>query len=196
MLNANKLAVLGLLVSDAIERALGAFSPSAAALLLTLHDRGSMTASALAPILGVAQPTAVRVAGGLAPQGPLRAAHGGGRAPERYCTQLFLAAVGDGQQAQAAREDRHPGGRRQVGEDPVPEAPPTTRRGSQDLARVGGRVGVRLQGSGYRLLALNRRDCRFDLLGQCAREGSGARVRGGARPAPGAAARARACSRL
>jgi DNA-binding MarR family transcriptional regulator len=69
MLDANKLAVLGLLVSDTIERALGAFSPSAAALLLTLHDRGSMTASALAPILGVAQPTAVRVAGGLARQG-------------------------------------------------------------------------------------------------------------------------------
>jgi DNA-binding MarR family transcriptional regulator len=81
MLDANKLAALGLLVHDTMAAALGAFSPSAAALLLTLHNHGSMTATAIAPILGVAQPTAVRVAGGLIRQGLVVASRDGRTAP-------------------------------------------------------------------------------------------------------------------
>ncbi len=56
MLAADK---LGALMGDRVEAALDEFSPSAAALLLRLHHRGVMTASALASILGVARPMAV-----------------------------------------------------------------------------------------------------------------------------------------
>jgi len=69
MITGNKLGALGVLVMDAVERALGELSPSAAALLLTLRYRGEMTATALAGIAGVAQPTAVRVADGLVRRG-------------------------------------------------------------------------------------------------------------------------------
>lgn len=69
MLDGNKLGVLGLLVVDAIETSFGDFSRSAAALLLTLHYHGPMTATELAMISGVTQPTAVRVVGGLIRRG-------------------------------------------------------------------------------------------------------------------------------
>jgi DNA-binding MarR family transcriptional regulator len=69
MIFANKLGALGVLLMDAMEAALGELSPSAAALLLTLRYRGAMTTTALAGIAGVAQPTAVRVADGLARRG-------------------------------------------------------------------------------------------------------------------------------
>ncbi|HTU53405.1 MAG TPA: MarR family winged helix-turn-helix transcriptional regulator [Acetobacteraceae bacterium] len=81
MLAANKLGALSVLLADRVGAALGDFSPSAAALLLTLRyhgaktgsKTGAMTVSALAPILGVAQPTAVRVAQGLARRGLIAA---------------------------------------------------------------------------------------------------------------------------
>jgi DNA-binding MarR family transcriptional regulator len=89
MLAANKLGALGVLVGDRVETALGELSPSAASLLLTLHYRGAMTASALAPILGVAQPTAVRVAQGLARRGLV-----GGRGREGRTAPLALTREG------------------------------------------------------------------------------------------------------
>lgn len=69
MLAANKLGALGVLVSDAMEDALDGMSPSAAALLLMLHYRPSMTMTRLAEVAGIAQPTAVRVLDGLARRG-------------------------------------------------------------------------------------------------------------------------------
>ncbi|MFD1911081.1 MarR family winged helix-turn-helix transcriptional regulator [Halodurantibacterium flavum] len=60
---------MGLLVVDAIETSFGDFSRSAAALLLSLHYHGPMTATELAVIGGVTQPTAVRVVGGLIRRG-------------------------------------------------------------------------------------------------------------------------------
>lgn len=69
MLNANKLGALGVLIADLTRETVADLSPTAAALLLTLHHRGSMTASALADVAGVTQPTAVRVIGGLTARG-------------------------------------------------------------------------------------------------------------------------------
>lgn len=69
MLSANKLGAFGVLLSDAMENALGDLSPSAAALLLTLHHRPDATATELAEIAGIAQPTAVRVLDGLVRRG-------------------------------------------------------------------------------------------------------------------------------
>jgi DNA-binding MarR family transcriptional regulator len=69
MICANKLGALGVLLSDALESALDDLSESAAALLLTLHYRPASTASELADVAGIAQPTAVRVLDGLVRRG-------------------------------------------------------------------------------------------------------------------------------
>ena len=69
MLTANKLGALGLLLSDALENATGDLSPSAAALLLTLFYVQDLTITNLAKVVGIAQPTAVRVLDGLVRQG-------------------------------------------------------------------------------------------------------------------------------
>ena len=69
MICANKLGALGVLLSDAMESALDDLSESAAALLLTLHYRPDSTASELAEVAGIAQPTAVRVLDGLVRRG-------------------------------------------------------------------------------------------------------------------------------
>ena len=66
---ANKLGALGVLISDAMEEALGDLSRSAAALLLTLRYFPDATATELAAVAGVAQPTAVRVLDGLVRRG-------------------------------------------------------------------------------------------------------------------------------
>jgi DNA-binding MarR family transcriptional regulator len=65
----NKLGALGLLITDAIDEALGGSSRSAAALLLTLHYRPGITVTQLADVAGIAQPTAVRVLDGLTGRG-------------------------------------------------------------------------------------------------------------------------------
>lgn len=65
MLCENKLGALGVLLSDSLERAAGDLSTSAAALLLTLFYSRDITATELAKIGGVSQPTAVRVLDGL-----------------------------------------------------------------------------------------------------------------------------------
>jgi DNA-binding MarR family transcriptional regulator len=65
VLIANKVGAFGVLLSDAMARALDGLSPSAAALLLTLRYQREATATKLAAIAGIAQPTAVRVIEGL-----------------------------------------------------------------------------------------------------------------------------------
>src|SRR5450432_1233184 len=81
---ANKLGALGLLLFDAMTGALDDLSGSAAALLLTLHYRPGMTATALAAVAGIAQPTAARVLDGLIRRGLMeRQARSGRIAPLR-----------------------------------------------------------------------------------------------------------------
>jgi DNA-binding MarR family transcriptional regulator len=69
MICANKLGAFGLLLSDSMGSALDDLSQSAAALLLTLHYRPGTTASELAEVAGIAQPTTVRVLDGLVRRG-------------------------------------------------------------------------------------------------------------------------------
>lgn len=69
MLLASKLGAFGVLLSDMGERVADDLSPSAAALLLTLRFRSTLTATELADIAGIAQPTAVRVLDGLIRRG-------------------------------------------------------------------------------------------------------------------------------
>ena len=64
-----KLGALGVLISDLGDRVADDLSSSAAALLLTLRFRSALTATALADIAGIAQPTAVRVLDGLVSRG-------------------------------------------------------------------------------------------------------------------------------
>lgn len=94
MLLANKLGALGVLLSDALDAALGEISPSAAALLLTLHDRPGSNLSELAAVAGIAQPTAVRIADGLQKRGLLARRGRSGRS-------LMLALTAEGREAAA-----------------------------------------------------------------------------------------------
>jgi DNA-binding MarR family transcriptional regulator len=69
MLLENHLAALGTLVQDRMTVGFGGMSPSAAAILLTLANRGPLPVSELAGIVGVTQPTATRLLDGLAQEG-------------------------------------------------------------------------------------------------------------------------------
>ncbi len=85
---ASKLGALGVLLSDIGERVAGDLSPSAAALLLTLSFRSPLTATELADIPAIAQPTAVRVLDGLIRRGlVVRQERRGRQAPLRLTTQ-------------------------------------------------------------------------------------------------------------
>ena len=87
MLLASKLGAVGVLLSDLGERVAGGLSPSAAALLLTLRFRSALTATELADIAGIAQPTAVRVLDGLIRRGlVVRQQRRGRQAPLRLST--------------------------------------------------------------------------------------------------------------
>ena len=80
----NKVGALAVLLIDALAKALADYSPSAASLLLTLHYRGSMTATELAVVVGISQPTAVRVTDRLVRLGLIqRQAHAGRTTPLR-----------------------------------------------------------------------------------------------------------------
>ena len=79
MLLANKLGALAVLAGDLARDATGDLSGSAAAVLFTLHHHGPATATGLAAVLGIAQPTAVRVIGGLVGQGLVEPAGRDGR---------------------------------------------------------------------------------------------------------------------
>lgn len=89
MLEANKLGALAVLLSDALEDSFGDLSPSAAALLSTLEHFNGSTASELAAVAGIAQPTATRVLDGLERQGLVRRGAKTGRQ-----TPLHLTANG------------------------------------------------------------------------------------------------------
>lgn len=58
---ANKLGVLGTITDRLLAEAIGDWSPSSAAALLTLHYHGPSTVTGLARILGLSQPAASRL---------------------------------------------------------------------------------------------------------------------------------------
>ncbi len=95
MLDANKLGALGAIIFDRTEIALEGLSPSAAALLSMLHFKSDLTTTELADVVGVSQPTAVRLVDGLERQGLLIR-----RKPEGRVTPLSLTEAG---RAQATR---------------------------------------------------------------------------------------------
>jgi DNA-binding MarR family transcriptional regulator len=99
-LRENKLGALGVLLTDAIDGALGEHSPSAASLLLTLYYQGPMTATALADVGGIAQPTAARVTDRLVRLGFIRRESRAGRT-----APLHLTTEGK-QQARALQRER------------------------------------------------------------------------------------------
>jgi DNA-binding MarR family transcriptional regulator len=66
---ANQLGALALILTDRVEKAMDGRSSTAAAILASLRHQGPMTGTGLARIVGVAQPTCVRVVDGLAAEG-------------------------------------------------------------------------------------------------------------------------------
>lgn len=100
MYEANTLGVLGTLLNDRIGAACDDLSPSAAALLLTLHYRPGLTTTELARIAGVAQPTAVRVLDGMVRSGFVRRGAKSGRV-----APVFLSPAG-GQKAESIQKAR------------------------------------------------------------------------------------------
>lgn len=89
MLDTNKLGALGTLINDRTEAALGALSPSAAAVLSMLHFKPGLTTSELAAVVGISQPTAVRVIDGLERQALIERGK-----PEGRVTPLRLTEAG------------------------------------------------------------------------------------------------------
>lgn len=79
MLCENKLGALGLLLADSLENISDDLSMSAAALLLSLFYNPDATATELAKIVGVSQPTAVRVLDGLVARGLIKRKDRAGR---------------------------------------------------------------------------------------------------------------------
>ena len=100
-LMANKLGALGILIADAMESVLNDVSPSAASMLSTLFYRPNLTASMLAEIVGVTQPTATRVLDGLVRHGWIERQERQGRA-----TPLRLTTAGE-ERAVALQSARH-----------------------------------------------------------------------------------------
>ena len=80
MLLENQLGALGTLIEDRMAEGFGDVSNRAAALLITLLNRGPLTVSGLAGIVGVTQPTATRLIEGLEKRSFLRRAARQGRA--------------------------------------------------------------------------------------------------------------------
>lgn len=78
-IEANRVVTLASLVQDRMTGAFEDVSASGAALLLTLLNRGELTVTALADILGVAQPTATRLIDGQQRLGLVRRAGKAGR---------------------------------------------------------------------------------------------------------------------
>lgn len=78
-MESNHVAALASLVQDRMNGAFDEMSASGAALLLTLLNRGGLTVTALADILGIAQPTASRLIDGQQRLGLVRRAGKVGR---------------------------------------------------------------------------------------------------------------------
>ncbi|MBS1167922.1 MAG: putative transcriptional regulator [Proteobacteria bacterium] len=89
LLDANKLGALGAMIRERTEAALGGLSPSSAAVLSMLHFKPGLTTSALADIVGVSQPTAVRLIDGLVERALVERGK-----PEGRVTPLRLTGVG------------------------------------------------------------------------------------------------------
>lgn len=100
MLLDNHLAALGVLVRDRMVAGFGDISPSAAAILLTLANRGPLPVSVLAAILGIAQPTASRLLDGLAQDGLIARREKRGR---RVTIALTRAGAGKARLLQRGR---------------------------------------------------------------------------------------------
>lgn len=100
MLLDNHLAALGVLVRDRMVAGFGDISPSAAAILFTLANRGPLPVSELAAILGVAQPTASRLLDGLEGGGLIARREKRGR---RVTIALTRAGAGKARVLQRAR---------------------------------------------------------------------------------------------
>lgn len=69
MKDANRLAALATMLEDGLQDRCAPLSPRAGALLISLEQRGALTVSVLAAVLGVRQPTASRLIDGLERQG-------------------------------------------------------------------------------------------------------------------------------
>ncbi len=102
MLLENQFGALGTVIQDRMDGAFGELSPSASSLLITLLNTGSLTVSVLAGIIGVSQPTASRLIGGLETRGCLKRAMRDGRtvtvsltAPGRKSAQSLQAIRAD-----------------------------------------------------------------------------------------------------
>ncbi len=106
MNEANSLAAFGLLVTDALDAALGDVSPSAAALLLTLHYRPGTTSADLARTVDVAQPTVVRLLDGLEKRGWLTRGEKRARVTPLRLTEAGTARAEELQAARLAAMDR------------------------------------------------------------------------------------------
>ena len=87
---ANQLGALALILNDRVDAAMGGRSATAAAILASLRHHGPMTGTSLARIVGVAQPTCVRVVDGLATEGLVARGPKAGRD-----VQLRLTAYGE-----------------------------------------------------------------------------------------------------
>ncbi|GAB2187848.1 MarR family winged helix-turn-helix transcriptional regulator [Roseibium sp. LAB1] len=106
LLDANKLGALGTLIRDRTDAALGPLSPSAAAVLSMLHFKPGLTTSEIAVVVGVSQPTAVRLIDGLERQAlilrgepvgrvtPLRLTKAGHEAAEALQARRLVAMDG------------------------------------------------------------------------------------------------------
>ncbi|MER8431330.1 MarR family winged helix-turn-helix transcriptional regulator [Mesorhizobium caraganae] len=92
LLDANKLGALGAVIRDRTEASLRELSPSAAAVLSMLHFKPGLTTTELAEVVGVSQPTAVRLIDGLERQALI----GRGK-PEGRVTPLTLTQTGHAQ---------------------------------------------------------------------------------------------------
>lgn len=102
MLDANKLGAFGILIADKLQDALDDLSPSAAALLSMLHFKPGLTGSELAAVVGIAQPTAVRILEGLVRQGFVDRLEPQGRATPLVLTESGKARASALQHARLA----------------------------------------------------------------------------------------------
>lgn len=92
LLDANKLGALGAVIRDRTEASLRELSPSAAAVLSMLHFKPGLTTTQLADVVGVSQPTAVRLIDGLERQALIVRGK-----PEGRVTPLMLTERGHAQ---------------------------------------------------------------------------------------------------
>jgi DNA-binding MarR family transcriptional regulator len=93
LLEANKLGALGAVIRDRTEASLTGLSPSAAAVLSMLHYKPGLTTTELAEVVGVSQPTAVRLIDGLERQVLIERGKPEGRVTPLTLTQAGHAKV-------------------------------------------------------------------------------------------------------